>query len=459
MPPIEPARRLAALDDLVRGVVLRPADTDYEAQRELYYGCFAARPGAIVRAADDADVAAVVRFAARTGTPLALRGAGHSPAGHGTVEGGVVLDLRSLRDLEIDASTRTLWAQPGLRAIDVMRAGFDHGLTLGFGDMGAVGIAGITLGGGVGFISRRYGLTVDSLLGAELVTADGELVHADAQRHPDLFWAIRGGGGNFGVVTRLRYRMHEVATVTGGVLVLPATVDTITGFVEAADAAPEQLTTMGQVVTAPPRPFLPPHLHGKVVLMATIVDTGPRSGGERAMAPFRSLAEPLVDLLGPMPYPDLYPPRDTHADSATHIRATYLDAFDAAIARTILDRVHDADADMANVQLRVLGGAIARVPEDATAHGHRTRRLLVVMVSQQRLTRWDRAGQRAWVRGLDEALRRHGASGTTVNFLADEDPRRVREAYPDPIWDRLRAVKRAYDPDNVFRVNQNIPPA
>ena len=250
----------------------------------------------------------MVFLARETGLELAVRSGGHSGAGHGVCEGGIVLDLADMRALDIDVDGRTVWAEAGLTAGEYTTAAGAHGLATGFGDTGSVGIGGITLAGGVGFLARKYGLTIDSLLAAEVVTADGELVRVDAESHPDLFWAIRGGGGNFGVVTRFQFRLHEVDSIVGGVLMLPATPEVIASFIAEAGAAPEELSTIANVMPAPPLPFVPAEHHGRPAVMALMAYAGATEAGERAIAAFRALAAPLADMVKPMPYPEIFAP-------------------------------------------------------------------------------------------------------------------------------------------------------
>jgi FAD/FMN-containing dehydrogenase len=272
---------LQRLTDQLRGRVIAPGDADYDRARTVSSGAVDRRPAVIVRPADASEVARVIALARDTGLDLAVRGGGHSPAGHGVSDGGIVLDLRDMRSMAIDIERRTAWAETGLSAGEYTRAAAAHGLATGFGDTGSVGIGGITLSGGIGFLVRRHGLTIDDLLAADVVTADGDLVRADAEQHPDLFWAIRGGGGNFGVVTRLELRLHEVATITGGMLMLPATAELIAAFVAEAHAAPDELSTIANVMTAPPLPFLPPEVHGRPVVMALLAHAGPINAGRR----------------------------------------------------------------------------------------------------------------------------------------------------------------------------------
>jgi FAD/FMN-containing dehydrogenase len=274
----------------VRGQLIRPQDSAYDEARSVFYGGFDRRPALIVRVEDATDVSRVVTLARESGLELAIRSGGHSVAGHSVSDGGIVLDLSGMKNLELDVEGRTAWAQTGLTAGEFTDAAGAHGLATGFGDTGSVGIAGITLGGGVGYLVRKHGLTIDDLLAAEVVVADGELLRVDAQTHPDLFWAIRGGGGNFGVVTRFQYRLHEVDTIVGGMMILPATPEVVASFVAEAEAAPEELSTIANVMVAPPMPFLPPEAHGQLVIMALLCYAGEVDEGERGLPPPRALA-------------------------------------------------------------------------------------------------------------------------------------------------------------------------
>jgi FAD/FMN-containing dehydrogenase len=437
--------------------VIAPEDPRYDEARTVFSGAIDRRPAAIVRVADAGDVAHVIAHARETGAELAVRSGGHSGAGHGVSEGGIVLDLAQMRALEIDADSRTAWAETGLTAGEYTTAAAAHGLATGFGDTGSVGIGGITVSGGVGYLVRKHGLTIDDLLAADVVTADGELVRADADSHPELFWALRGGGGNFGVATRFRFRLHELGTVVGGMLLLPATPDVIAGFVAAADNAPEELSTIANVMPAPPLPFVPAEHHGQLVVMATLAYAGDSEAGERAIAPFRALAEPLADMVRPMPYPEIFPPEPEDFRPIATARTLFADSVDRDAAETILEHIRAATAPMAAAQLRVLGGAMARVPADATAFAHRQSRIMV-NVAAMGMQPDEVALHEGWVANLAGALQQDDA-GAYVGFLADEGEKRIRAAYPGATWDRLAAVKATYDPTNLFRLNQNVPPA
>ena len=448
---------IQAFSSRVRGQLIRPEDDGYDEARTVFYGGFDRRPALIVRVKDATDISHVIALARESGLELAIKSGGHSVAGHSTIDGGIVLDLVEMKDLELDVEGRTAWAQTGLTAGEYTAAAGWHGLATGFGDTGSVGIGGITLGGGVGYLVRKHGLTIDDLLAAEVVTADGELLRADAKSHPDLFWAIRGGGGNFGVATRFQFRLHEVDEIVGGMLILPATPEVIASFVTEAEAAPEELSTIANVMTAPPMPFLPAEVHGQLVIMAMLVYAGEEvEAGQRAVAPFRALAEPIVDMLKPMPYPEIYPPEEDFHPTAV-ARTMFIDSIDRDVSQTILEHLRASDAPMRAAQIRVLGGAMARVPAEATAFAHRSSRIMVNVAAFYEGTQ-ERPAREAWVSRFAAALRQ-GEGGAYVGFLGEEGEERVREAYPESTWDRLAEIKRRYDSTNLFRLNQNIPPA
>lgn len=448
---------ITELAEVLEGRVIVPEDADYDGARALFYGGIDPRPAAIARVAGDADVARVVTFAGEHHLELAVRSGGHSNAGHSTTEGGIVLDLRDMKGLDIDVDGRTAWAQTGLTAAEYTTATGAHGLVTGFGDTGSVGIGGITLGGGVGYLVRKHGLTIDDLLGAEIVTADDELLHVDAEHHPDLFWAIRGGGGNFGVATRFRYRLHELPTIVGGMLMLPATAQIVAEFIALAEAAPEELSTIANVMPAPPMPFVPVEHYGELIVMAFMAYAGDAEAGERALAPFRALAEPIVDMVKPMPYPEIYPPEDDSYHPTAVSRTMFIDTVDDDVAETIMRWLEGSDASLRVAQLRVLGGAMARVPVEATALAHRASRIMVNVAAFYEGPQ-DKILRDAWVEAFAAVLRQTD-TGAYVNFIGDEGPSPLWEPYPGPTWDRLVRVKTRYDPTNLFRLSQNIPPA
>ena len=335
---------VAALRDVFGGRVLTAGDPGYDQARATLAGGIDNHPMAIAYAADAEDVRRVVSFARDNGVPLAVRSGGHSL--HSTTDGGLLLDLTGLNSLEFDVEGRTAWAGSGITAGEFTNAAAAYGLAVGFGDTGSVGLGGITTGGGVGFLARKHGLTVDALIAADVVTADGSLLRVDDDNHPELFWAIRGGGGNFGVVTRFRFRLQPVDTVVGGMLMLPATAATIEGWMTESAAAPEELTTMANVMTAPPMPFVPAEWHGKLVIMGLVCFDGPAEEGERALAPLRALAEPIADFVKPMPYAEIYGPEDKDYHPIAATQTMFIDEVDKAVAETIVERLESSDAMM-----------------------------------------------------------------------------------------------------------------
>ena len=455
----DPIRELSIgeLRAAVHGAVIAPGDADYESARTVFNAAIDRRPAVVIRVADTDDVKTVIRFARETGLELAIRSGGHSASGHGVTDGGIVLYLVSMKGLDIDVEGRTVWAQTGLTAAEVTTAVGEHGLVLGFGDTGSVGIGGITLGGGVGYLVRKYGLTIDDLLAAEIVTADGELRTVDANLEPDLFWAIRGGGGNFGVVTRFKFRLHPLPSIVGGILLLPATPETVEGFIAAATAAPDELSTIANVMPCPPMPFVPEEHHGKLAIMAIIAYAGDAEAGERAIAPLRALATPIADMVQTMPYAGIYPPEDPNYRPKAVARTMFMDRVGRDDAELIVERLTSSDAAMRAVQLRVLGGAMARVADGETAFAHRQSRIMVNIAAFYE-GEDDRQVRAAWVDHLAADLLQDDR-GAYVNFVADEGAARTRAAYPGTTWDRLAAIKARYDPTNLFRLNQNIPPA
>ncbi len=449
---------LARLRGDVTGPVLARGDDGYEDARQLFAGQFDHRPDAIVRATDAADVAAAVIAVRDAGLPLAVKSGGHSPAGLSVSEGGLTVDLSGLDGFELDPEGRTVWAGPGLTTGAYTAAAAEAGLATGFGDTPSVGVGGITLAGGIGFLVRAHGMTIDQLLEAEVVTGDGEIVRTDAEHEPDLFWAIRGGGGNVAVATRLRFRLHELPAVNGGILILPATPETIAGFIAEAETAPEQLSTIANAMTAPPMPFLPEELVGTPVLLAFLLYAGDPEAGEAVLAPFRALATPIADFLRPMTYPELFMPQEEGYHPVAVSRTSLTDRpLDEAASAAILERLAGSTAMMRAAQLRPLGGAMARVHADATAFAHRGKRFMVTVAAMVERAE-QLPEQESWAEGLLRTLAGDDAAAY-VGFLGDEGEGRVHAAYPSATWDRLAAIKARYDPSNVLRRNQNVSPA
>lgn len=455
----EMARHTTGLGPGFRGRVIMPDADDYHRARRVRNAAVDRHPALIVRPTDADEVALVVVQAQERGLPLVVRAGGHSMAGHGTADGALVLDLSDMRGVEIDAVGRTAWADAGILAGEYTAATHALGLVTPFGDTARVGVAGITLGGGVGWLVRKHGMTIDSLLAVEIVTADGRRRIASTVEEPDLFWAVRGAGANFGVVTRLQFRLHPLDNVLAGDILLPATRDVLRSLVPMLLAAPDELTAMPLIMLAPPDPAIPDDRHGRLVVKLSVAWSGSPDAGERALAPLRALGAPISDTVSWQPYPALFSPvdRDEEPTSGVSSRAVFLDALDDGTIDVIERRLTEADAPWSLVQLRVLGGAMARVPRDETAFGWRDRPVLLWII-----TPFEEFGQAAAIERWTAAFRAElpvDVAATYVNFMGDEGADAVRDAYPASSYARLGELKRRYDPDNDFRANHNIRPA
>jgi FAD/FMN-containing dehydrogenase len=447
-----------ALRSQLAGQLITAANVDFDDARKVLYINVDRRPLAVVRAADAQDVAAAIHFAGERGLPLAVRSGGHSLAHHSVVDDVIVVDLSGMKRVHIDPEQRIARVQAGATSGDLAGPASEHGLALTTGDPHSVGMGGLTTGGGVGFMVRKYGLAIDNLLSAQVVTAGGEIVTASAEEHPDLFWAIRGGGGNFGIVTEFTYRLAPVGQILGGDLVLPATREVLRGYLDYVATAPDDLTTIANLMHAPPFPHVPPERVGEPMLSILVCWTGDMAEGERALAPLRALATPVADAVAPMPYPTIY--QFTAHQAAPHgasLRMMFAhDLSDAALDAS-LAALHSATSPYSIIQFRGLGGALARVSNDATAFAHRDKRYFVAAIAVWLDAAEDAAVHSAWTTRLWEAIRPEG-SGVYVNFLENEGAERLRDAYPPATLARLAEIKRKYDPQNMFRFNQNIRP-
>ncbi|HEX7102852.1 MAG TPA: FAD-binding oxidoreductase [Nitrolancea sp.] len=444
---------VAALEARLLGRLIRPDDRDYDEARQVMNALIDRRPDYIVRAADAADVIRAIEFARSNNLPLAVRSSGHSFSGHGTVDDGVVVDLSEMNAISVDPGRRTVWAQPGATSADLAAATQPHGLAFSTGDTGSVALGGLATGGGIGLLSRKFGLSIDSLRAVELVTADSRLIVADAAQHPDLFWAIRGGGGNFGIVTGFEFDLHPVGMVLGGALILPATTQVIRRFADYAVTAPDELTMIGSMMRTPPLPMIPAEMHGKPAFFILACYAGDLEEGERVMAPLRELAAPIADTIHPMPYSDIFKlGGEGSQPSPITIKGGFVDELSDGAIETLLDDLFTAFDPFAMVQLRPLGGAIARLPNDATAFAHRDKSFALALIN----IGVERENQQ-WVDRMWGALKPE-VSGAYVNFVGDEGQSRVADAYPPETYARLAEVKRQYDPTNLFKLNQNIQP-
>jgi FAD/FMN-containing dehydrogenase len=454
--PISPID-LRALRAAIRGEVIVDGDAAYDARRGLHNTHVDRKPAVIVRPADAIDVARAVVTARELGLELRVKSGGHSISGASATDGGLLLDMRSLNAVDIDPIRWTGSAQGGATAGEYTTAAHTFGMATPFGDTGSVGLGGLTLGGGIGWLARKHGLAIDNLLEADVVTADGRLVTVSEDAEPDLFWAIRGGGGSFGIVTRFRYRLHPVEIVTGGALFLPLTREVLRGVIDASLEAPDELTQISFVMPLPPAPFVPQELVGTPAIVVMPVHAGPPDDGAAAMAPFRALATPLIDMVGPMPYPAMYQlTADGEQPGAGVVRSSFLPGLDDAAIDAIIERHAAPTPFMAMTQLRVLGGAMARVPADATAFAHRDAPVMASVITGTSEARYDEAV--AWTEAYHADLSA-ASVGVYSNFLDDEGDARLRQAYPGTTLERLVGVKRRVDPENVFRGNHDIRPS
>jgi FAD/FMN-containing dehydrogenase len=435
--------------------LLLPGDAAYEQGRFGHNTGFDRRPAAIIRPRDAQGIGAAVVAARELELDLAVRGGGHSVAGHSTTDGGLLVDLRDMQAVDIDPFRLTGTAQGGTTAGAYTTAAQALGLATPFGDTGSVGLGGLTLGGGVGWLARKHGLTIDNLLAVDLVTADGEVETISESSDAELFWALRGGGGNFGIAARFRYRLQPVHVVTAGALVLPLTRDVLRGVIDASLEAPEELTQITNVMSLPPAPFVPAELVGMPAVLVLPVVLGDPESAAAAMAPFRAIATPIADLVQPMPYEAMYQLTAAAATPAASVmRSSFADQLSDAALDAIVERHATPQGAASITQLRVLGGAMARVPAASTAFAHRDAPLMTAIIAH---VTGDPAATEAWADAYHAELS-GSARGVYSNFLGDEGDDRLRQAYPTGTYERLAAIKRRVDPANVFRGNHNIRP-
>jgi len=451
--------QIEALRERLAGQLVTARNARYDELRKIQDATLDRRPLAIVHAANAEDVAVAVRFARAHGYALAVRSGGHSMAGHSMIDGAVVVDLSGMKRVTIDPMTRIARVQTGATSGDLAGSAHDFGLALSTGDTSSVGMGGLVTGGGIGFMVRKYGLAIDNLLSARVVTANGDIVTASDDEHPDLFWAIRGGGGNVGIVTELELRLAPVGHVLAGPLVLPATREVVRGYLEYTASAPDGLTTLANLMHAPPAPYVPPERVGEPVLWVLPCWTGSPAAGERALAPLRALATPVADAVSWIPYPRIY---DYTAHQAVRhgwmMRSMFAPELSDATVDASLVAMEQATSPYSIVHLRGLGGTMARVGSEETAFAHRDTRYMFAAIGIWLDPAEEATPHRAWTESLWQQVR-HEGNGVYVNFLADDGPARIRDAYPEATYARLAEVKRAYDPDNLFRFNQNVPPA
>ena len=453
---------LAELEQGLRGELIRPGDDGYDDARAIWNAAHDARPALIVRCAGVGDVMRAVDFARSENLAVAVRGGGHSVAGFSTVDGGIVIDLSGMRSVRVDPERRRAVAEGGATWAD-----FDHetqafGLAVTGGLVSSTGIGGFTLGGGIGWLMRKYGLAADNLVGADVVTADGRLVRTSEDENPELLWGLRGGGGNFGIATSLEYRLHQVGptVMAGPIFFAGERAEEILRFYrDWVRGLPDELTTLVNLTTAPPAPFLPEAVHGKPLVALVAVGAGEHEQAAGLVQPVRDLGDPIADLIGAIPYTAMQSLLDPLWERGAHnyFRSSFVDEVDDAAIAELVAAHREVPSPMSEIHLQHFGGAIARVRDDHGAFGDRSAQFVLNVIART-------AGvggftnSVGWARRTVDALGRVSRAGAYTNFMGDASDERLRDSYGAAKYERLVALKRRYDPDNLFALNQNIRP-
>ena len=451
-----------ALRGRLRGALCLPGEPGYEAARTIWNAMIDRRPALVVRAAGAADVIQTVNLAREHDLVLAVRGGGHNIAGNAVCDGGLMLDLTPMKSVRVDPAARIAWAEPGVTLGEFDKETQAFALATPVGINSTTGIAGLTLGGGFGWLSRKYGLTIDNLLSADVVTADGKLQRCSESENPDLFWAIRGGGGNFGVVTSFEFQLHPVGPeVLSGLIVHPFenAKEILEGYRRFVADAPSELTCWVVLRKAPPLPFLPPEVHGTEVVVLALCYSGDMEKGKAAAAPLRALGKPIADVVGPHPFVGWQAAFDPLLTPGAR---NYWKSHDfVELSDGLLDAVRTAVRKLPSPECEIfigqLGRAVNDVPADATAYPHRDVNFVMNVH-----TRWADAKQDetciAWARDLFDQAAQYATGGVYVNFMPEDETQRVQKGAYGPNYGRLAKLKAKYDPKNLFRMNQNIRP-
>ena len=449
------AEQLEALATACSGTLLEPTDDAYEEARRVHNGLIDKRPAVIVRCRGAADVADAIRFARAEGLEISVRGGGHNVAGRAVSDGGLMIDLAEMKGIRVDPAARTVRAQGGVTWAELNREAAFHGLAVTGGQVSTTGVAGFTLGGGLGWLMGLHGLAVDNLLSIELVTADGEVLDVDADSHPDLFWALRGGGGNFGVASSLEFRLHPVGEVIGGLLAYPfdAAGDLLRFYRDYTRDTPDALTIHGVLAHAPDG-------SGLELAALGICHAGTPDEAERDLAPVRAFGSPILDALGPMPYPAVNAMLDAGypRGALSYWKSSFLHELDDGFIDEAVARFSETPSTMNAILIEQFHGAGTRIPVTETAVAQREPGYNLLLPSTW-LDPADTEANIAWTRETYEALRPYSGERRWLNYLDDDDGGdAVRAAY-GPNYDRLLEVKRRYDPENVFHLNHNLDPS
>jgi FAD/FMN-containing dehydrogenase len=451
------------LRDSTRGAVIDPADESYDAARAIWNGAIDRRPACVARCTGVADIVAAVRFARERDLLVAVRSGGHGVGGHALCDGGLVIDLSPMKGIRVDPAAGAARAEAGVLWGELDRETQLHGLATVGGIVTHTGIAGLTLGGGIGWLTRKHGATVDNLLSVDLVTAEGELLTASGEENPDLFWAIRGGGGNFGVVTSFEYRLHPVGPIVlAGPVFHPLedAPEVLRFYREFIAAAPDELTTIFDLSVPPPLPSLPEEVHGKPIVMIGACYAGAPEDGIEVVRPLKEFGNPIVDLLEPRPYTALQSMFDPMVPHGWHRywKSVELPPLTDDAIDTLVEHASALTSPKSYCIVFQLGGALARAGEDDTAFSQRDAAHNVNINAVWTGEDPDAERHIAWARDFFSAMQPHAGGRVYLNFLGDEGAQRVRQAYGDRQYERLVELKRAYDPTNFFRLNQNIEP-
>ena len=455
---------IEAFENGLRGRIIRPGDADYDAARSVWNGMIDRRPALIVRCAGNADVMAAVRFAGEHDLLTCVRGGGHNVAGSAVQDGAIVIDLSEMRSVRVDPARGTATVEAGATLGDLDHETAPFGLAAPVGLVSATGVAGLTLHGGLGWLSRKWGPSVDNVAAVDIVTADGELRRASADENADLFWAIRGGGGNFGVVTAFEFTLRPVGPEVWFAMVfypLDVAKKVLQFYRDYMPTAPEELGTLAVLWTAPEETFIPVEAHGAPAIVMLACYSGPLEDGEAAIRPFRELGTPLADLSGKMPFAEVQQVLDADYPNGRNYywKSSYLEALNDAAIDALIERTKTRPSPLTSIDIWALGGAIARMPADQTAFAQGTSPILIGVESN-----WDEADMAeenvGWARGVIDDMKPYESDGAYLNFpgFGEEGEDQLKTAY-GANYTRLKAIKAKYDPSNLFRSNLNIPPA
>jgi FAD/FMN-containing dehydrogenase len=456
-----PNDKIEKLQRKVKGKIVLPGDPNYDEVREIWNAMIDRRPAVIVQCAENDDVPPVIAFARENGLDLSIRGAGHNIAGNALCDNGVMIDFSTMKNVRVDAKKRRAYVEPGATLADFDEAVQAQGLATPVGINSTTGISGLTLGGGFGWLTRKYGMTIDNLFSADVITADGKKIRASENENADMFWAIRGGGGNFGVVTQYEFKLHPVGPeILAGLLVFPfeQAKQVLTQYREFVESAPEELSVWVVLRQAPPLPFLPDDVHGKEVVVLAIFYAGDVAQGKKLIEPLRSFGDPHGEHIGVQPYiewqkafdPLLAPGARNYWKSHN-----FTDLSDGALD-SMIEFAGKLPSPQCEIFIGLIAGAANRVPADAMAYAHRDAKFVLNVHG-----RWDVAADDerciAWARAFFEASKPYASAGAYVNFMTEDESDRVAAAY-GANYARLVQIKKQYDPENVFHLNQNIKP-